>query len=82
MLAVYVDVILLVRKLRMFLEMIDMVDEPSARVLASCFAVLTFVMLIVHYFVCEPAPLQAVVEVCCPSLSYQCPYVIGSHRQK
>ena len=66
----------------MSLEVLDMMDEACPRVLATSFAVLAFVMLIMHYFVCEPAPLQVVVEVCCPSLSYQCPYVIGSHRQK
>ena len=54
----------------MSLEVLDMVDEPSACVLATGFAVLTFVMLVMHYFVREPAPLQVVVEVCCPSLSY------------
>ena len=66
----------------MSLEVLDMMDEARPCVPATGFAVLAFVMLVMHYFVCEPAPLPVIVEVCCPSLSYQCPYIIGSHKQK
>lgn len=48
LLSVCIDVILLIRKLRMILEMIDVMDEACPRILALLFAVLAFIVLVMH----------------------------------
>lgn len=81
LLTMTIDIVFTVCQLRMLAQMVDMMYISCASVLARCFAVLTFVMLIVQYLVPQLPPFPVVIEVRSTSGPYQLPYLVSGHSK-